>query len=96
MSDVKTRSRHATSGKRKTPTRRVEIDRELFLSACAAKGAITEDGRAALLGTTPKMTYNYGYGFVEPGLTKARKIARILGVDINKLWPVRDDLQAAA
>ena len=96
MSDVKPRSRAATSGGRKPPTPRVIINRELFLSACAEKGALTEEERAALLKTTPKMTYNYGYGLVEPGLTRARKIAARLGVKLDELWPESEDLRDVA
>jgi hypothetical protein len=68
----------------------------LFLSACKALGANTEEDRAALLGTTPKMTYSYGYGYVEPRLTKARQIAARLGVQVDDLWPTTADVKAAA
>lgn len=83
MSDVQAPSPDATSGVR------VTVNRDLFLSACAAKGATTEKDRAALIGTTPKMTYNYTSGRVEPRLTTARNIATRLGVSVDDLWPTR-------
>lgn len=81
MSDVSSGQQRATSDKR------LPVNSELFVSACAAKGARTEDDRAALLGTTAKMSWNYRSGKVEPRLTTARRIAATLGVSIDELWP---------
>ncbi len=81
MSDVPPGSAAAVSGGR------VTVNGELFKSACAAKGARTEEERAKLIGTTPKMTWNYRTGNVEPGLTRARRIAAALGVEVDELWP---------
>lgn len=81
MSDVKPRPRDATSGVR------VAVNRDLFLAKCAEKGARTEAGRAALLDTTEKMSWNYREGRVEPRLGTARRIADTLGVDLDDLWP---------
>lgn len=81
MSDVQECTRDATSGAR------VPVNRDLFLSACAAKGATTEEDRATLLDTTRKMVFNYKMGLVEPRLYTARRIAARLDVSIDELWP---------
>jgi transcriptional regulator with XRE-family HTH domain len=96
MSDVRRRSRDATSDGPKANIPRVSVDRELFDRACAGKGAYTEEDRAALLGTTAKMVYNYRHGRVQPILDRAREIADVLGVDVDDLWPKRNRLKAAA
>lgn len=66
---------------------RVLVNSELFKAACAAKGARTEEDRAALLDTTAKMTWNYWKGRTEPRLNTARRIAATLGVKVDELWP---------
>jgi hypothetical protein len=79
MSEVKTRSRRATYGE-------VPINRDAFLSACAALGANTTKERADLLGTTPKMAYLYEYGHSTPSVFTAWRIADTLGVKPEDLW----------
>lgn len=81
MSDVLAGPSPAASGGR------VPVNSELFKTACAAKGARTEEDRAALIGTTAKMAYNYRLGHVEPRLTRARRIAAALDVTLDELWP---------
>ena len=81
MSDVKRRERPARYGGR------VTVNRDLFLAACAAKGATTADSRAVLLGVTQKMAYLYEYGHTAPNLITARRIAASLDVLVDDLWP---------
>lgn len=66
---------------------RIPVNRDLFLSACAAKGCATDEDRAQLLGITRKNVYNYRRGLIVPLLPTARRIAGVLEVDIDELWP---------
>lgn len=80
MSDVSTRSRPATYGA-------VPVNRDLYLRACADKGATTADQRANLFGITQKMAYLYEYGHIAPNLLKAQRIASALDLKVDDLWP---------
>jgi DNA-binding XRE family transcriptional regulator len=66
---------------------RFPVNGDLFVTACAAKGARTDEDRATLIGTTPKMTWSYRKGHVEPRLATARRIAAALEVSLDELWP---------
>lgn len=81
MSDAQSPPRHAISDAK------VSMDRELFLSACRAKGCTTDMDRAKLLGTSRRLVYSYVRGTVVPGLDTARRIAGLLEVDVDRLWP---------
>ena len=81
MSDVQTRSRRvADPGP-------VTVNTELFLAACAAKGASNYIERGKLLGKTDKQTWQWATGQVEPKYYTACRIAKILGVEPSDLWP---------
>lgn len=66
---------------------RFTINRELFNAACAAKGATDTAGQARLFDRSRKQIWQYATGQVEPRLSTARKIADLLEVDIDDLWP---------
>lgn len=80
MSDVRSRSRHAKHGG-------FPVNRDTLIKACAAKGAVTADERANLLGITQKMAYNYEYGHIAPNLARAQQIAETLGLEVKEIWP---------
>lgn len=63
------------------------VNRDLFLTACAAKGCRTDDETAALLGVTRAQVMGWRRGYRRPRLPRAQQIASTLGVDINDLWP---------
>lgn len=84
MSDVQPGSKPTTNGVR------VAVDRELFLKACAARGANTSRERAKLLGIPQKLEWQYEHGKVSPNLLAARSIANILGVKVHEVWPEND------
>jgi DNA-binding XRE family transcriptional regulator len=63
------------------------INQPLYLAACLAKGAITEEDRAHLLGMPRRSVYRYEKNKIVPLLTTARWIASRLDVTIDELWP---------
>lgn len=73
--------------RRAIPDERPRLNKDLFLAACEAKGAVTDEGRAALLGMPRKSVFRYVKNETEPRLTTARWIAEQLGVTVDDLWP---------
>ena len=79
----------------RTPVRRVipdkppKINEKLFLEACAAKGAVTAEDRARLLGMPRRSLRRYVEGEHTPLLPTAQHIADRLDVTVDALWPRR-------
>lgn len=73
--------------RRVIPAEPSPINTDLFFAACKAKGAITDEHRARLLGMPRRSVYRYIHGEVEPLLFTARWIASQLDVQVDELWP---------
>ena len=67
--------------------RHTPLNREAFLTACAQRGAATDEERARLLGTSRRHLYGYITGEIEPKLSTARRIATRLDTHVDTLWP---------
>lgn len=63
------------------------IDLDVYLAACKAKGALTEEDRARLLGMPRRSIYRYEKSTVQPLLTTAQWIAGRINVTVEELWP---------
>lgn len=71
---------------RRTKTPRVVVNDEAFERAFRAKGCMTGEQRAELLGTTRQSVERWATGAVEPKIGRALRIAETLGVDPSDLW----------
>ena len=65
-----------------------KLNKDVFIAACAAKNALTDQQRADLLGMPRRAILRYIKGDVKPLLTTARRIANELDTSVDELWPV--------
>ena len=73
--------------RRVIPDEPPKLNRDLFFAACRAKGCITDEDRARLLGMPRRSVTRYVNNEFGPRLTTARWIAERLEVTVDELWP---------
>lgn len=64
-----------------------QFNAQLFNERCEALGAFTEVDKAALVGIGYTDLYRMRKGEFKPRLDRALRIAEILGVTVEQLWP---------
>lgn len=62
------------------------LNGDLFDRRCEALGATTEEEKAALVRVAPSTIHRFRKGEMGPRLEVARRIARILNVQVDELW----------
>lgn len=72
--------------RRVIPEQRRTLSRELYLDACRAKGARTQEERAQLFGLPRQAVSRYECNKVEPLVSTAQHIAGRIDLTVEDLW----------
>lgn len=72
--------------RRVIPVQPRALNRSLYLEACRAKGATTQEARAQLFGLTRQNLSRYEAGRVEPLLSTAQWFASCVDITVEALW----------
>jgi DNA-binding XRE family transcriptional regulator len=65
---------------------RAQLRRTLYLAACAKRGALRQEDRAALFDLSRRFLDRYEWNRVEPRLSTAMRIASRLDMTVHELW----------